>query len=121
MQTVIRLVPQDFEIVSGNDKKLSFETLDQDGLRVDLTGATIVWAFSNAAKNKNRIITYTSPTQVTLTDALNGLFTVDILAADTEALPAGEYYHEARSTAGSGKKSTLAYGTIFLLDNIIDT
>ena len=118
---IVRLKPQDFELVSGNDKTLSFKTLDQDDVVVDLTGATIIWAMSNMAKNKKRIITYTSPVQVTITDAVNGLFTVDILDTDTEALPAADYYHEARSTSAAGLKTTLAYGTVKLLSNIIDT
>lgn len=118
---IVRLVPQDFELVSGNDKTLNFSLLDQDDEIVDITGATIIWSLAKTAKSKTRIITYTSPTNVTIDDAAGGLFSVDIQAADTEPLQAGEYYHEARITSSGGKKFTAAYGTVELLSNIIDT
>ena len=118
---IIKLEPQDFELVSGNDKKLKFTTLDENDAIVDLTGSTIIWALANSAKAKKTIIIYTSPTNVTITDDVGGLFEVDIQAADTEDLKGGDYYHEARVTAAAGDKTTVAIGTVKLLDNIIDT
>ena len=118
---IVKLVPQDFEVVSGNDKDLNFSTLDQNDVAVDLTGAIIIWALSRAASNKSRLITYTSPVQVTITDAANGKFTVSILDTDTETLKAGDYYHEVRVQSSGGLKTTVAIGTVKILDNIIDT
>jgi len=117
-----KLIPQDFELVSGNDKILKFNTTDQDDIVVDLTGATIIWAMANTAKAKKNIIEYTSPVQVTITaPATGGLFEVAILTAATEGLKGGEYYHEVRVVSAGGKKTTVAYGTVTLRDNIIDT
>jgi hypothetical protein len=75
---------------------------------------------SEQAKSKSRLITYTSPANVTIIDAINGRFRVDVLAADTETLKARDYYHEARITDSLGKKTTVATGTVKLLDNVID-
>jgi len=116
-----KLTPQNFELVSGNDKDLRFTTLDQDGIAVDITGSTIVWALARSAKNKSRLITYTSPTNVAITDGPAGKFTVSIQDTDTLTLKAGKYYHEARVTSPVGNKITVAYGEVDLLDNVIDT
>lgn len=116
-----KLIPQDFELVSGNDKILKFNVKDQDGAIVDLTGATIIWAMATHANSKKPIIEYTSPVQVTITSpATDGLFEVAILGVDTEALEGAEYYHEARVVSSGGLKSTVAYGVVSLLDNVID-
>jgi len=118
--SVKKLTPQDFELVSGNDKTLNFTTLDKDGKVVDLTGAILIWAMSRTAANKTRLITYTSPTNVVITDAAKGLFSVSIQAADTEGLSGADYYHEVRLVNAGGLKITLVIGTMTLLDNIID-
>lgn len=117
---VKKLTPQNFQLVSGNDKTLNFTTTDQDGKVVDLTSATLIWAFSRKASNKARLVTYTSPTNVTITDATAGLFSVSIQAADTEGLPGADYYHEVRMANAAGLKFTLVIGIMTLLDNIID-
>ena len=96
--TITKLVPQNFELVSGNDKTLRFITLDEFDAVVDLTGAKIIWAMASSEKAKTHLITYTSPTNVTITDAEAGLFEVDIQSADTEGFKGGDYYHEARIT-----------------------
>lgn len=119
--TVFRLEPQDFQLVSGNDKTLNFTVLDQDDLVVDLTGSTIVWALADSEKSKTRLITYTSPVNVTLTDPTNGKFSVSIQSADSEPLPPKNYYHEARVTSAGGDQTTVAFGTAEVLRNIIDT
>ena len=58
---------------------------------------------------------------MTITDAVKGLFSVAIQAADTEGLPGADYYHEVRGVNQAGLKFTLVIGTMTLLDNIIDT
>ncbi len=118
---ITKLTPQDFELVSGNDKNLNFTLTDQDDVAVDLTGATIVWAMAHAAKNKSRLITYTSPTNLIITDAATGKFQVQVQDTDTENLKARDYYHEARVVSAAGQKRTVAIGTVTLLDNVIDT
>lgn len=119
----VKLTPQDFEVVSGNDKEITVPVLDQDDLPIDIAGSVIVWAYSRSASNKTRIQTYTSPTNITIilpqTGSNKGKFRIDLQKADTEPL-AGDYYHEARMVAG-GKTTTVMYGTMTVLSNIIDT
>ncbi len=119
----VKLTPQDFEVVSGNDKELNVLVLDQDDLPIDLTGSTIVWAYSRKRSNKFRIQTYTSPTNITIilpqTGTNKGKLRIDMQAVDTEPL-IDDYYHEARMVA-AGKTTTIMYGTMTVLGNIIDT
>ena len=120
--TSIKLVPQDFELVSGNDKTLRFTLTDENGDPVNLTGATIIWAFAKTATSKASLFDYTSPANVTITDPpTDGLFEVDIQRADTEGFKGGEYYHECRVQSAAGNKITVAYGVVTLLDNVIDS
>lgn len=117
---ITRLTPQNFQAVSGNDKVLKFNTKNEAGEIVDLSGATIIWALAKTAKAKSTLIEYTSPTNVTITaPATDGLFQVAIQRADTEDLKGGEYYHEARLQDASGNRVTIAYGIVDLLDNVI--
>lgn len=118
--TTVKLTPQNFEMHSGNHKVLKFTTKDENDLIVDLTGASISWAMSTTAKSKAPIATYTLADNVTLTDPVNGLFEVEVQAVDTEPLKGAEYYHEARVTSAAGKVTTVAYGTIKMLDNVIE-
>lgn len=116
-----KLIPQDFELVSGNDKNLNFTLLDQDDAVVDITGATIAWSLSRSNKNKTPLVDLLSPADITITNATGGKFQVKIKDTDTEGFKGGEYYHEARITSAAGLKTTVAIGTVSLLDNIIDT
>lgn len=122
-----KLIPQNFELVSGNDKELNVTVLDENGAAVDLTGATIVWAVAINEKSKSTIFFYTSPTNITIilpqsgTDI--GKFRIDVQDNDTEPLSIGristDYYHEARVTSSAGKKSTVMVGTMAVLGNVI--
>ncbi len=117
----VRLIPQDFELYSGNHKTLHCTVLDEDGVAVALTGATIVWALSNHENSKSRLITYTSPTNVTIIAPLLGTFDVSIQGPATEGFKAGDYYHEARVTSAGASVTTIIFGTVDLKHNVIDT
>lgn len=124
---IVKLTPQDFEIVSGNDKELTVTVLDKDDNPEDITGAVIVWAVAINQKSKSRIIEYTSPVNITIivpqTGANKGKFRIDIQDTDTEPLSIGriktDYYHEARVTSAAGDKSTVMIGTMTVLGNVI--
>lgn len=120
---VTKLTPQNFEVVSGNDKVINVTVLDEDGNAVDLSGSTIVWAVAISEKSKSTIFSYTSPTNITITDASAGKFRIDLEDTDTEALSIArikmDYYHEARVVSSGGKKTTVMVGTMTVLGNII--
>jgi len=115
---IVRLEPQNFELYAGNAKTLHFEIVDEDGAVVDITGATIAWGVSTHENSKSKLFSYTSPTNITITDAANGKFDVSVLASNTAALKAGDYHHQAEVTDAGGNPTTVAFGTIELRTNI---
>ena len=114
----VRLTPQNFEVVSGNDKQLNVTVIDQDGVAVDITGATIVWGVSLTDESKSRIFFYTSPANITITSATAGKFRINILDTDTEPLVPQDYFHEARMVDTAGLKTTVMRGTMTVEGNI---
>lgn len=112
-----KLTPQNFEIHSGDSKTLKFTIRDQNDAIKDITGATATWA---AAKRKtsSTLISKTSGSGITITDATNGLLEVELDPADTEALK-GDYYHELQLVDNQSRKSTAAYGTMTVRIDLI--
>lgn len=112
------LTKQNFTMHSGDDKTLQFTVKDQDGVVVDITGASITWAFA-ARVGATAIASKTVGSGITITDAAAGVFQVTIDAADTASLTGGVLYHEAQLVDSGGVKSTIAYGDMTILpDNI---
>ncbi len=122
-----KLIPQNFEIVSGNDKTINVTVLNENAVAVGITGATIVWAVAIDAKSKSRIFFYTSPANITIilpqTGLNKGKFRIDVQDTDTEPLSIGrirtDYHHEARMVSASGVKTTVMTGTMTVLGNVI--
>ena len=112
-----KLIPQDFEMVSGDDKTVRFTVTDQDGVAQDLTGASATWAFSRRAR-RAAIATKTVGSGITISDAANGIVDVTVARADTETIE-GDFYHELEIVDGGGTKSTAAYGTMTVLGDLI--
>ena len=114
-----RLVPQDFELFSGNDKVLRVTVRDENGGIVDLTGATIRWILSRK-QGSTPLIDYTSPTNITLaSDPATGKFDIEISDTDSEPLRKGTFYHECLVTSAAGLKTTVMYGFVEVLKNSI--
>lgn len=120
-KTLFKLEPQNFELFSGNHKTLNFTHRDKVGDVVDITGATISWALAIRPRSKRRIIFYTSPTNIAITDGPAGEYEVRIQDTDTEPLTPRKYYHEVRITDASGRVTTAAYGFVEVQRNVIDT
>ena len=98
-----------FAMVAGDTKGLVISVTDAAGSPVNITGATIAW---HAAKSfrKTAIITKAVGSGVAITDGPNGVFTVQLDAADTEDL-VGDFLHEAQIIVG-GEISTVIQGTM---------
>jgi len=110
---------QTFSLFSGNDAKLSVTLTDADtGEALNLTGTLeLVWALAKNAQ-ATALLTKTLGAGVVITDASAGIVEVTLDAADTEPLK-GTFYQEMRLTNSVGKKSTLLYGEVEILGNLI--
>lgn len=87
----------ELEFPEGTDFLWEFTLTDQDGVAIDISGATITLAlFSPSAgtnPNGTAELTYTTANNVSITDGNNGVGTVDFEAEDTVNLQ-GSYIAE---------------------------
>ena len=103
---------QNFEMHAGDDQDLAFTVKDEAGSAVDITGFTIAWRLATHV-TAPMLVSKATGGGITITDAVQGEFTVALAAADTAGL-AGVYYHEAELTDGGGDISTIATGHVTL-------
>lgn len=88
----------DFTIYAGDSKVLVVTVRDDDGVLVDLAGATIKWSASqllSGAFSAEASIMKDDGDGIEVTGT--GVFEVELLPADTESL-SGKFYHEAEIT-----------------------
>lgn len=107
MPTIVRLIPQDFQLVAGDDKLLQVTVLDENDAVVDLSGATISWAMSKRADSKVPLVSKATGSGVVAAAPTTGVFVVTVLAADTVGLASGKYHHEAQVVSADTTKATV--------------
>lgn len=111
------LIPQDFSMRSGDDEIIRFQIFGTDGEIVEITGSSITWAC--ARRNQTPVlIQKTVGSGITITDGANGICEVSLAQADTATF-VGEYYHELEVVDNTGNKSTAAFGTMTVFNDLI--
>lgn len=107
------LKAQNFTMYSGDSKILVITVKSDAGSFLDLTGYTIKWkaSFSNPLEKS-------IGTGITITDAPNGVFQIEIDPADTTEIR-GHFRHEVEITSGAGVVSTVVVGTMTVLVDLI--
>ncbi len=109
---------QNFEIVQGNDADIGIVVRNSAGAVKDISGATIKFSIAKT-RDDAPIFSKVTPTQIELTDAPNGLFTVHIDPADTTGLESRVYVFEAETTDDSGNVVAVTLGRILLYKSIL--
>ena len=112
-----QLIPQNFEMFSGDDKNIQFTITDEDNAASDITGASATWACSRRVKTST-LISKTVGSGITIVSGVGGVLLVSLAQADTASLR-GDYYHELEIVDAAGKKTTAAYGTMTVLTDHI--
>ena len=112
-----QLIPQDFEIVSGDNSSVQFDVTNQSGAVVDITSATATWALARR-NHSTTLVSKTVGDGITIVDGPNGVLLVSLDQTDTASL-SGDYYHELQIVQSSGRKTTAAYGTASVLTDLI--
>ena len=117
----VEQVSQDFELFKGNSKDLPVSVCDKAGAVVDITSATIRWWATEREVSGSVVIQKDigSPGGITVTDAVNGKFTITIDPTDTKDLAGKFLYHEAEVLDNTGKPTTVMFGIIELRDSLI--
>jgi hypothetical protein len=111
---------QNFSMYSGDDDEIAVSVVDDEGVAIDLTGATITWSLADS-RGGTVLVTKTSDTsaELSITSAAGGTFTIHLLATDTDDL-AGVYYHEAQVEDSQGHKTTVLTGYAEIIEDIIN-
>lgn len=108
---------------AGDDATITITVTEDgtaDGAVVDISGATaITWGLETDASTPVRQITKTLGSGITVTDGPNGVFEVQIDAADTASLSAGKYKHQARVTYSGGDKETVIQGAAVIVASVL--
>lgn len=107
-----------FAMFAGDDKTISVTVTDPNGDPVNLTSATIKWQAARSL-GKASVISKTTSSGITITDAANGEFEVTLSDTDTDDL-SGTYQHEAEVTFADGTKSTVLSGTMKVIPVVIE-
>jgi hypothetical protein len=115
---------QDFTLCSGDDRTLRFAIVDPGGAAVNLTGVQAVrWGCAKLQANGNYVlpasITKTLADGIEVADAGAGIIEVTIAHADTTLLSKGRYHHELETTDAGGAVSTLAMGTLTVIEDLL--
>lgn len=106
---------QNFNIFAGDVVGLQFTVTTTAGAAYDLTSATINWNLSLRPGSTPLIEKSTNTVgQITVqSPATDGIFTVNLIAADTSGM-AGRYYHEAQVIDSSGNARVVASGEAYI-------
>ena len=120
---------QDFEIYADNDVTMQIKlgTRKADGQPLDLTGAAAAWAAVKEsspgvpATTLPSILKTTAGPDVAVLRNAAGAWVLQVLIADedTENLPPGGYYHEAKVITVDGKEATVATGRLTIKGTFI--
>jgi len=94
----------------GDDTRIVFTVLDNDGDEFDLTSALeIVFIVADSLNGDVRIVKKLSAGQISI--PTNGYqFALTVTAAETASLPRSKSYYEAQVTTAAGNKKTVSRG-----------
>jgi hypothetical protein len=99
-------------------KSVNFTYLDADNNPVDLTDAEIRIQFRYRSKTGAIVKDISVGTGITLTDAVNGIFTIDKFTPVDWAVD--NYYYDAQVTFPNGDIGTYVWGMVEIVQNITD-
>lgn len=112
---------QDVELFAGDYKLLNVTVTDAAGDAVDLTDFTIRWQLA-AAANKTPILSKEIGSGITVVNASEGRFDVQLDSDDTEALAGSAvktYYHEAEVIDAADRPATVMWGAVTINPTLI--
>ncbi len=112
------IAAQNFDMVKGNDVDVAIIVKDLAGNVKDITDATVKFAMA-VDRQSTPVLTKATPTGITLSDPVNGEFTIHFDPADTTNLAEGMYVFEAETTDQSGNIVAVTLGRILLYNSII--
>lgn len=110
---IITALKQDYSIFQGDNTPLKIIVYTDDDYTIEknLTSSTITWILKQYNDSITAILTKTTGSGISVTDALNGELIVNFSVDDTEDLT-GTYYHECRVVDSNGQARVVCYGFV---------
>lgn len=99
-----------FEVIQGDSFNIDFTYTNQDGSPVDLTGYSVIFAVRNEPGGKTLCATATIGDGVTVTDAVNGKFTVVITGAKSTKFSMPKAHYQCQVYTNDSNKKTILSG-----------
>ena len=115
MASIVRKDLND-RIKNDTFESVNFNIADGGGSPIDLTGVAIHIQFRFRQKTGKVVKDITLGSGITLTDAVNGIFTIDEFTPIT--FEVDTYYYDAEITFPSGKIKTYVFGIFNVLQDI---
>lgn len=105
---------QNFTMWQSDSLLLNVAVTDASNNPVDITGATIEWVLQYNVASVSELVKKTTSSGITITDATNGKFQIELDSTDTAGnqFGAGNFYHQCRVVDVSGHGETVFIGNI---------
>ena len=117
MASIVRKNLED-RVKNDTFESVNFNLKDGVGDPIDLTGVAIQIQFRYRCKTGSVAKDISIGSGVTLTDDVNGIFTIDEFTPITFEI--GTYFYDVEITFVSGKIKTYVFGTFEVLQDITD-
>ena len=99
---------QEFYIIAGDDRTLTFNVYDSGSAAVNLAGATVTWRMAYYGRS-DAVLTKSG----VLAGSPNNRFTVSLVPSDTNGL-SGKFIHQYTIVASSGSYFRPSQGIIYI-------
>ena len=111
---------QHIPLVRGDHLTVTYTIYDDSNSPKDLTGAAILAHFRDSDGALKFSKSTTDAAQILITDAVNGVFELYLVPADTSGLTAGQYPYDVQVTIAANV-ATVASGFLFLSADVTYT
>jgi len=105
------------DYTQGDDLVIEVTIKDEDGDRVDVSGASFRYGVAEKL-GEDPIFEKTTSDGISIVDGPSGEIEIEIDSSDTETLQ-GFYRHELELVNSSGEVSTVVIGNIEIVDQIV--
>lgn len=111
---------QNIELYRGDNRTFEVTVKDDDGNAVNITGASIKFSVKERISDSGYKFQKSSAqaSEITITDAANGVYEVYLVPDDTQTLDIGSYEYDSQLTTSTGKVYTVVRGEFTILAEI---
>lgn len=106
--------PIDIVVDQGSDITYEFQATALDGSAFPLTGANITLTARTSVNDPAAAILYHTGTNILITDAANGTWSVSFTSNSTYALNPVAYVYDQVAFFNNGQKYRLSQGTVYI-------